>query len=123
MSKKALTSAEWAATFLAGGKHVYRRGHHYEWDGQRYVQIADNLLMKQISEFIGQRELRAATAQMVKQVAETIAQMTAVDDEQPEPFSLNGQLPENIIPFRNGLFSVDEYIKEKLSDASLHVPF
>lgn len=123
MTKKIPTSAFWAQQFLQGQSYAYRRGHYFEWNGRCYDKIPDMRMFRRISEFIQQVDAAYATGQMVKNVAETIAQMTALDDEPPEPLNLNGQLTKNIIPFANGFLSVDDYIEDKLNDDSLHPPF
>jgi hypothetical protein len=81
------------------------------------------LMLRKVSEFIRDFNDKAATGQMVRSVVDTIAQRTAIDDEPPEPLTLDGQPANNVIAFRNGLFYVDNFIKETLHKQSAPLPF
>jgi hypothetical protein len=122
--KKTPNSAQWSDAFLQGGTiYVYRRGNFYWWNGRCYERIPNMLMLRKVSEFIRDFNDKAATGQMVRSVVDTIAQRTAIDDEPPEPLTLDGQPANNVIAFRNGLFYVDNFIKETLHKQSAPLPF
>lgn len=120
--KKPPNSAKWSDAFLQDTSYVFRRGHHFRWNGQCYDRIADMQMQRTVSEFLRKIDPNAATGHMVKSVVETIAQRTAIDDEPPEPLNLDGQPAKNVIAFCNGLFFVDDYVKEKLNELSASIP-
>lgn len=119
MGSRKPTSAEWADDYCQQIRHVFRRGHHYVWDGQCYQKLDDMLMHRVISEFVSMVDPAAATAQLVKAVVETIAQKTAIPSEPPEPLMLDGRPTQNAIAFSNGVLLIDDFIEEQLREPAL----
>ncbi len=114
--KRKKTISDWAMMYLCDRRHVFRRGHHYEFCQTHYQRIEDQIMERKVSEFILIHSPRLASANLVRSVVDTIAQMKAKSSEILEPFDVDREASLNVIVFTNGTFNLDSYIQEQLNE-------